>query len=78
MAATDNWSEWREYVLHSLERIEESGKATSAEVQAIRAKDIAALKLEIALLKVKSGFWGAVGGAIPVAALLLLEYFRGS
>lgn len=33
---------------------------------------------EIAVLKVKAGVWGIIGGAIPVAIALLVHYTKGS
>jgi len=32
------------------------------------------IQIEIAVLKVKSGIWGAIGGVIPLVAYFLLEH----
>jgi len=37
------------------------------------AKAINKIHVEIAVLKVKSGIWGAMGGAIPIAIYFFLE-----
>lgn len=35
---------------------------------------IPGLRVEIAMLKVKSGLWGAVAGFLPVALMLLIQF----
>ena len=37
-------------------------------------KDVNDLRVEIAMLKVKAGVWGAVGAAIPIIGTLLIAY----
>lgn len=39
-------------------------------------KEIADLKTEVALLKQKSGMWGALGGIFAFLALLAVEFFK--
>lgn len=38
---------------------------------------IPGLRVEIAMLKVRSGIWGAVAGFLPVALMLLVQFLRG-
>jgi hypothetical protein len=45
---------------------------TYKEVKEIR-RDITKIKVEIATLKVKSGLWGLVSGAIPVIMFIVLK-----
>jgi len=60
----NGWTEWSKYVLKTLEE-------TNEDVKVIR-QDVSKLFTEIAMLKVKAGIWGAMGGAIPVVVLLLV------
>jgi hypothetical protein len=54
-------------VLKALEDIhEENGR---------RAKVIEELKLELAVLKVKAGFWGSLAGIATAGGVLLVDYF---
>lgn len=64
-ASEDGWDQWAVYVLKELERLNESSVAQRREMSLIRA--------EIAALKVKAGFWGAAGAAIPVLVLLAVQ-----
>lgn len=67
----NNWSENRKLVRHELEKLNTSVIAIQQRIDDIRQIDIPSLKIEIAMLKVKAGFWGLVGGAIPVCLLLV-------
>lgn len=55
----NSWFVWSKHVLMQLEK-------DSQCLYEIK-KDLADLKVEIERLKVKSGVWGLIGGAIPVA-----------
>ncbi len=63
---TESWAEWRRYVLMELERMNEC--YDSLKTEAVN------LKVEIAMLKVKSGIWGAVGAAVPIIILLAIQF----
>lgn len=54
----NGWNEYAKLVLSELERLDKWCGQIATEQQNIR--------IEIAKLKVKSGVWGAVAGAIPV------------
>ena len=56
------WDEWGRHVLQELRR--HHGSLDDIE------KAINKIYVEIAMLKVKSGAWGALGGAIPVLIAL--------
>lgn len=67
---TNGWAEWGRHVLAELERLD----ACYHNIQ----KQNETLLTEIAVLKIKSGFWGIIGGAIPslvTIAIALLIYF---
>lgn len=64
----DGWVRWKNYVLEELKR--------GNRVQETILKNQMKLHIEIATLKVKSGVWGLLGGAIPVIiglAIMLLK-----
>ena len=57
----ENEKEWRHYLLQRLDCLE-------AKV----VKGLRDTSVEIAILKTKAGIWGAVGGVIPVAIIIVL------
>lgn len=59
---------WIEYRRSVLENIQDNKSETKDQ-----AKEIGKLREEIAVLKVKAGVWGLVGGAIPVAIFIALR-----
>ena len=68
--APNDWNEYRALVLHELENL---NKAVDAlEVERINVRE------EIAKLKVKSGIWGMIGGAIPVLIGIALWLLKGT
>ena len=67
-ASEDGWDQWAKYVLKELERL-------NANYETLR-KEVSKVHTEIATLKVKAGMWGAVGAAIPVMVLLLIQLMR--
>ena len=61
---TNGWDEYRKLVLKELEDLG---------LEMIRArKDLSDIKIEIRELKIRSGIWGAIGGAIPVLLTIIL------
>ena len=59
----DSWNEWSNHVLKELERLNDCYEKLVESVQDART--------EIAMLKVKSGMWGALGGLVPVVVTLV-------
>jgi len=66
---TNGWREWGKHVLSELERNERDHTE-------LKNSQVLILS-EIAALKVKSGMWGAVGGAIPVIVALAIMALQG-
>jgi hypothetical protein len=64
--ASNGWHEWSKHVLKELERLSDSCERMEAQ--------LSALKGDIVMLKVKSGMWGLVAGAIPTAIMLAIKY----
>lgn len=74
------WNEWSIYVLNELERTNgciealQAGQSTmkddlSKDIQRVKddvMKQIGNIREDLVLLKVKSGFWGALSGAVTV------------
>ncbi len=70
MSASENgWSEYQRLVLADLGR---HGKLLNTLNEKINK-----IHVEIAYLKIKSGIWGLIGGAIPVAVALLFQLIKG-
>lgn len=65
MSENQEWSRWENYVIEKLKSLESRQHDLLMEMHGIR--------LDIAMLKVKAGIWGAVGAAIPIVGLLLFE-----
>ena len=59
MIDNGTWDEWGKHILLELKRLSNGQKSHSELLVTIRT--------EIATLKVRSGIWGLLGGAIPVA-----------
>lgn len=77
---TDNetgWLEYRRLILSELERISKALGEVDKKVDALRTDDLSSLKVEIAMLKVKSGAWGGLGGLIVVLATVLVKFLGG-
>ena len=60
-----SWERDQRLVLNEMKR--------NTETIEILRKDIGELKLELVMLKVKSGLWGIVAGSIPVVIALILK-----
>lgn len=61
----EEWYLYQKLVLAELER--HSKLLTDSALQ------IAELKVQIAMLQVKAGVWGALGGMLPVIAIILYK-----
>jgi hypothetical protein len=69
MTGTDNgWREWSRYVLKQLESLQEHNEKMSAQIDELR--------LELAVSKLKSGFWGAISGIATTVTVIGIEYLR--
>lgn len=60
--ASNGWNEYQKLVLAKLE-------AQDRQLEILRAK-CERMSTEIALLKLKSGIWGLLGGMIPIGVAL--------
>lgn len=64
----DGWDEWSVHVRAELERMSKGQECIMQKINDLR--------IQVAMLKVKSGVWGAVGAMIPIALLLLIQYVK--
>ncbi len=62
-----DWNKWSQHVIMELERLNKTLEDTRKELQEV--------KIAVAMLQVKSGVWGAIGGAFIVALPLIIKEF---
>jgi len=64
----NNWLEYKKYVVDKLD----GHSKNFGEI----FKRLGKIEIAIAALKVKAGVWGLIGGAIPVAIIIILFLIR--
>jgi hypothetical protein len=69
------WGEYRRLVLAELERIARDMESLADKVERFRADELAAIRTEVALLKQKAAFWGAIAGVIVTVLVSLIPKF---
>jgi len=75
----NGWAEWSKHVLLELQRLakaQEDTKDDFAKAQEALKEEITKIKINIAMLQIKSGIWGAIGGAIPVSILVAWMFIK--
>ena len=65
----NGWSEYQKLVLSKLESLELG--------QADLRQQVVDLRVDMGGLKVKSGAWGLMGGAVTAAIMLAMRYLTG-
>ena len=78
--APDGWQEWSKFVLKELKRLGDAYEEFPKAIQKLTEKvndEITELKTEVAMLKVKSGIWGLIGGVIVIGIVYLSRYIGG-
>jgi len=65
-------------VLAELERHSEQLKEVDDKLNKIRNEDLAGIRSEIAVLKMKAGIWGAAAGLVPGVAVMIFVILKGS
>jgi hypothetical protein len=66
----NEWHNWSVHVLRELKRLNDSYSSLDANFRTIQ--------LEIAMLKVKSGIWGVIGGCIPILVIVIIKLLEVS
>lgn len=71
MHPNDNngWEQWSKHILIELKRLNTNDENLEEKINKVL--------IEIAMLKVKSGIWGLMGGAIPVFIILIIDGIKG-
>lgn len=69
----EDWSEYRRLILQELERLNMLAHDLSDEIRDIRNKDLSQVRIDIAMLQVKAGVWGAVAGAVIALGAIFLR-----
>lgn len=76
-ASIEGWIEYRKLILSQLTDLQVNLSALRKEVEQFRQEDIAEIKIEIALLKLKTSIWagtiGALSGLIVTTGAILLR-----
>ena len=70
-------AEFKERVLASLRNIKEEVENVDRKLDVLKDEEISNIKVEIAMLKVKSGLWGLVGGALGIFLLFVGKKLGG-
>jgi hypothetical protein len=74
-AENADWIENRLFILSELRNLRSGLDTVNVNLTGLREKDISQIRIDIAMLQVKSGIWGAAAGAmvvlIPVVAKML-------
>lgn len=63
----NGWEQWKLYIVKELERINDQYKCLEAKIDKILQ--------DVAMLNVKSGIWGAIGGMIPMLVIIFIYLF---
>ncbi len=61
----NNWTEWSQYVLKELERLNNCYENMN--------KEMSRIKVDVGQLQVKAGIFGALGGFIAVALMFVAK-----
>jgi len=72
----NGWEVWSKHIQSELGRLNTSYENLHRDLiisQRQAAKEISLVRVEIAMLKVKSGVWGAAGAMIPVGIMLAMQ-----
>lgn len=75
MADGNGWDEYRKLVLTEIQRLADEirhERSNAERVQAHMLNRLTEVDKEIAMLKVRCGMWGVMGGLIPALAALLM------
>ena len=62
------WNEWGRHVLSELQRLNDNHLSIQ--------KDVNDIKVELGMLKVKSGVWGAVAGMISFTVTYIIAVLK--
>lgn len=74
----EEWGYYRRLIVQQLKDLQTDLAVVRGEIQNFRQTELSAIKVEIALLKLKSSLWGALlgslGGAIVAGVAIISKY----
>lgn len=73
----NGWSSYQRLVLDRLDRIDRKIETLDDRITHLYEREITTIKVELAMLKVKSGLWGAAAGLIPTGLLVVYTLLKG-
>ena len=65
MTEDNGWQQYKIHIISELEDLKKLMDTMDQRISDIRHIDVPSLRVEIAMLKIKSGLWGAAAGMIP-------------
>jgi len=75
MVDDEDWRENRLYIRSELRSLREDVGKVNANLTSLREKDLSQIRVDIAMLQVKSGLWGAMAGALVVLVPIIAKMF---
>jgi hypothetical protein len=73
----NGWLEYRRLILAEIERINRGIQDIGEKLERLRSEDLNEVKIDIAMLQVKSGAWGALAGLCVALGGAVLKYATG-
>jgi hypothetical protein len=81
---SNGWDQYRRLVTNDLARLSEEVRELRDQIvdfrneeRETRQRELNLLKLDVAMLKVKSGLWGSAAAAITVLVAVILRWWHG-
>lgn len=71
------WTEYRRLILSELERINAALHEIDEKIDDKLVAEVARLKVEVGMLQVRSGIWGAIAGIITTLSFILAALLGG-
>ena len=68
--------EYRDAVFEAFRQVREDIKDLKRDIREVKDGAITDMKVDIAMLQVKAGVWGLIGGCIPVAIYVILSAIK--
>ena len=69
----NGWEDYKKLIMQQLDDLKVSLKDVEDRIKDIREIDVPSIRVEIGLLKLKAGIWGAVSGLVSGIGYLLLR-----
>jgi hypothetical protein len=73
----NGWREYRRLILAEIERVTKGVLEINDKLERLRNEDLSQLKIDIAMLQIKSGVWGALAGLCVAIGAALLKFAVG-